>query len=150
MTNESELASMRQADDRAMSIGAVAAHCAIPSNTIRFYEDIGLLAIVPRQANGHRIYGETEIRLLQFIKRARSVGFSVDDVRTLLSLWRDRRISGPAVTAVATEYLAALDRKVAEASALRQMLAALVERHAGEHRATSPVVGNPPDDGAVK
>ena len=123
-----------------MSIGIVAAQCGIPPNTIRFYESLGLLPMMRRQANGHRTFGQTELRTLEFIKRARSVGFSVDDVRTLLSLWRDRHLSGNAVTAVATDYLATLDRKVAEASALRQMLAALVERHTGEYQATSPIV----------
>src|SRR3546814_2586821 len=74
---------------------------------------------------------------LNFIKRARSLGFSVDEVRDLLDLWHDRRRSSAAVKALTTEHLNALDRKIAELKSLRRSLANLVERCRGDDRPRS-------------
>jgi DNA-binding transcriptional MerR regulator len=72
-----------------MNIGQAAERSGVPSKTIRYYEDIGLVAAAPRSINGYREYGETDVHILRFVQRARSLGFSVRDCLQLLSLYRD-------------------------------------------------------------
>lgn len=72
-----------------LNIGSVAEAAGLPAKTIRYYESIGLIAPAGRRANGYRSYSEADMRTLAFIKRARSPGFSVEEVRDLLDLWRD-------------------------------------------------------------
>src|SRR3546814_16623549 len=74
-----------------MNIGTVAEKSGVPPKTIRYYESIGLIPSADRRANGYRTYSEIDMYTLNFIKRARSLGFSVDEVRDLLDLWRDNR-----------------------------------------------------------
>src|SRR3546814_6543843 len=77
---------------------------------------------------------------LNFIKRARSLGFSVDEVRDLLDLWRDKRRSSAKVKALTSEHLKALDRKIAELKSMRITLADLVERCRGDDRPDCPIL----------
>src|SRR3546814_9110586 len=102
-----------------MNIGTVAQKSGVPPKTIRYYESIGLIASADRRANGYRTYTETDMHTLNFIKRARSLGFSVDEVRDLLDLWRDRRRSSAKVKALTAQHLKALDRKIAELKSMR-------------------------------
>jgi MerR family copper efflux transcriptional regulator len=77
-----------------MNIGDVAQHTGLPAKTIRYYEDIGLIT-PDRDANGYRRFATTHLHKLGFLARARSLGFSIEDCRTLLALWEDRdRASG--------------------------------------------------------
>lgn len=129
-----------------MNIGTVAEKSAVPAKTIRYYESIGLIPSADRRANGYRAYGDIEMHTLHFIKRARSLGFSVEEVRDLLNLWRDRRRSSAAVKALATEHLRALDRKIAELRSMRDTLANLVERCRGNHRPDCPILDDLADN----
>src|SRR3546814_2283940 len=95
---------------------------------------MGLIPSADRDPNGYRTYDDVDMHTLNFIKRARSLGFSVDEVRNLLDLWHDRRRSSAAVKALTTEHLNALDRKIAELRSLRRSLANLVERCRGDDR----------------
>src|SRR3546814_13629446 len=83
-----------------MNIGTVAEKSGVPPKTIRYYESIGLIPSADRRANGYRTYSEIDMYTLNFIKRARSLGFSVDEVRDLLDLWRDKRRSSAKVKAL--------------------------------------------------
>lgn len=123
-----------------MNIGTVAEKSGVPAKTIRYYESIGLVRSAGRRPNGYRSYDEVDMHTLNFIKRARSLGFSVDEVRNLLDLWRDRRRSSAAVKALTTEHLKALDRKIAELRSMRRTLANLVERCRGDDRPDCPIV----------
>src|SRR3546814_5389757 len=102
-----------------MNIGTVAEKSGVPPKTIRYYESIGLIPSADRRANGYRTYSEIDMYTLNFIKRARSLGFSVDEVRDLLDLWRDKRRSSAKVKALTSEHLKALDRKIAELKSMR-------------------------------
>ena len=123
-----------------MNIGAVAEKSGVPPKTIRYYESIGLIPSADRDPNGYRTYDDVDMHTLNFIKRARSLGFSVDEVRNLLDLWHDRRRSSAAVKALTTEHLNALDRKIAELRSLRRSLANLVERCRGDDRPDCPIL----------
>jgi MerR family transcriptional regulator, copper efflux regulator len=123
-----------------MNIGTVAQRSGVPPKTIRYYEDIGLLAPPERMANGYRSYSPTEMHTLQFIKRARSLGFSVEEVRGLLDLWRDRSRRSKAVKAVAARHLQVLDQKMEELKAMRKVIADMMARCSGDERPECPII----------
>lgn len=80
-----------------MNIGAAAERSGVPAKSIRYYASIGLIRPAERRANGYRSYSRNEMQTLAFIEQARRLGFSVDEVRDLLDLWRDRRRKSAAV-----------------------------------------------------
>ncbi len=123
-----------------MNIGRAEQISGLPAKTIRYYEEIGL--VVPqRRGNGYRDYDEAEVRKLQFLQRARSLGFSVQDCRALLSLYDDKRRASADVKAIAEAHLSAVERKIAELESLRGALAHLVEACHGDDRPDCPILG---------
>ena len=125
-----------------LNIGSVADAAGVPPKTIRYYESIGLIAPAGRRANGYRSYSETDMRTLAFIKRARGLGFSVEEVRALLDLWLDRSRRSATVKSLATRHIEALDRKISELQSMREALAHLVKRCHGDSRPDCPILGN--------
>lgn len=123
-----------------MNIGAVAERSGVAAKTIRYYEDIGLIHPAERRANGYRAYSELDARELKFIQRARSLGFSVEEVRELLDLWRDKTRSSILVRALASRHVEALDRKIGELEAMRRTLAHLIEQCQGDASAECPIL----------
>ena len=123
------------------NIGSVAEAAGVPPKTIRYYESIGLIAAAGRRANGYRSYSETDMRTLAFIKRARNLGFSVDEVRGLLDLWHNKSRKSADVKVLAAQHIEALDRKIEELQSMRQALAHLVRRCRGDARPDCPILG---------
>lgn len=123
-----------------MNIGTVAERSGVPPKSIRYYESIGLIHPADRRPNGYRSYSEHDMRTLAFIKRARSLGFSVEEVRDLLDLWRDRNRKSSAVKAMAAQHIEALDRKIEELQSMRKALAELVRRCRGDSRPDCPIL----------
>lgn len=123
-----------------MTIGEVASRSGVPPKTIRFYEEGGLIAPAKRQENRYRMYDETDIRTLRFIHCARSLGFSVREVGELLALYRDRRRTSKDVKRLALAHVDALDRKIAELTAIRSTIADLVQRCHGDRRPQCPII----------
>src|SRR3546814_11665099 len=103
-----------------MNIGTVAEKSGVPPKTIRYYESIGLIPSADRRANGYRTYSEIDMYTLNFIKRARSLGFSVDEVHDLLEIWREKRRSKAMVKALTSEPLYARYRKHADDESMRK------------------------------
>lgn len=122
-----------------MNIGTAARKSGLPPKTIRYYEDIGLLT-ADRAANGYRDYSSEDVHRLRFVQRSRSLGFSVEECRQLLSLYTDCDRASADVKAVATEKLGQIDRKIAELTGLRQMLGHLVENCHGDARPDCPII----------
>lgn len=122
-----------------MNIGTDARQSGLPPKTIRYYEDIGLLT-ADRAANGYRDYSSEDVHRLRFVQRSRSLGFSVEECRQLLSLYTDRDRASADVKAIATEKLAQIDRKIAELTGLREMLGHLVEHCHGDARPDCPII----------
>ena len=122
-----------------MNIGTAARQSGLPPKTIRYYEDIGLLT-ADRAANGYRDYSNEDVHRLRFIQRSRSLGFSVEECRQLLSLYTDRDRASADVKAIATEKLCEIDRKIAELTGLREMLGHLVENCHGDARPDCPII----------
>jgi MerR family copper efflux transcriptional regulator len=123
-----------------MNIGTVAERSGVPPKSIRYYESVGLINAAERQPNGYRSYSEHDMRTLAFIKRARSLGFSVEEVRDLLDLWRDRSRKSSAVKSLAARHIEALDRKIEELQSMRKALAELVKRCRGDSRPDCPIL----------
>lgn len=123
-----------------MNIGTVARRSGLPAKTIRYYEHIGLIMPATRRPNGYRTYSLVDMRTLHFIKRARSLGFSVEEIRDLLDLWRNTRRSSARVKALAARHLEVLDRKITELQTMRQTLADLIKRCHGDARPDCPIL----------
>ncbi|MBI2226129.1 MAG: Cu(I)-responsive transcriptional regulator [Betaproteobacteria bacterium] len=123
-----------------MNIGTVAEKSGVPPKTIRYYESIGLIRPADRRPNGYRNYSLTDMRTLNFVKRARSLGFSVEEVRDLIDLWRNRKRTSVAVKALATRHLEALERKIQELESMRKAVADLVRRCHGDARPDCPIL----------
>ncbi len=133
-----------------MNIGTVAEGSGVPPKTIRYYESIGLIHPAVRGPNGYRTYAPVDMRTLNFIKRARSLGFSVEDVRDLLDLWRDKTRTSVAVKSLATRHLEALDHKIEELRSVRKVLADLVTRCRGDARPDCPILDDIEDGNGVR
>ena len=110
-----------------MNIGDASERSGLPSKTIRYYEDIQLLKPA-RSGNGYRDYSDEDIHRLRFLQRSRSLGFSVEECRQLLSLYGDKARESADVKAIAEAKLAEIDRKIAELRGLQKTLQHLV-RH---------------------
>ena len=116
-----------------MNISVAAQRSGVSAKTIRYYESIALIPSAERSANGYRAYSESEVHTLRFIRRARRLNFSAEEIRSLLDLWRDTRRSSNKVKVLASQHLTELDRKIAELEAMRRTLAQVIERcHGGD------------------
>jgi Cu(I)-responsive transcriptional regulator len=122
-----------------MNIGDVAAASGLPAKTIRYYEEIGLITPL-RDANGYRRFAQTHLHKLAFLARARGLGFSIEQCRTLLALYEDRARASGDVKAVAETHLAEIDAKMAELTEMRRVLADLVHACAGDNRPDCPIL----------
>ncbi|SMF69842.1 MerR family transcriptional regulator, copper efflux regulator [Tistlia consotensis] len=123
-----------------MNIGEAAERSGVPAKTIRYYESIGLIAPAERSEGGYRVYDAREVETLRFVQRARSLGFSIEQVSALLALWRDRGRASADVKAMARGQVAAIDRKIAELQGMRDTLEHLIERCHGDHRPDCPIL----------
>lgn len=111
-----------------MQIGELARAAETTAETIRYYETIGLLPSPPRTAGNYRAYTAAHLQRLVFTRRARSLGFAIEQVRALLGLADQREQSCEAVDAIARENLAEVERKLADLAALRGELDELIGR----------------------
>lgn len=109
-----------------LNIGALAKATNTNIETIRWYERVGLLPVPPRSAGNYRTYSTAHLGRLSFIRRARDLGFSLEQIRALLDLALDREDSCEAVDAIAREHLGEVDRKIADLQALRRELADVI------------------------
>ena len=122
-----------------MNIGDVAEASGLPAKTIRYYEDIGLVRPA-RSDNGYRSFRDSDVHKLIFLSRARSLGFTIEDCRTLLSLYEDRERASADVKALAQEHLAEIEKKIAELQSLRATLSRLVSSCHGDDRPDCPIL----------
>jgi len=123
-----------------MLIGEVSKRCNLPVKTIRFYEVRGLIQAVRRADKGYRLYDERDVHFLLFLKRARSLGFSIEDCQNLLSLYQDQNRSSGDVKAIAKRHLASIEQKLTELLSLKHALSNLVDLCGGDHRPDCPII----------
>ena len=114
-----------------MKIGEMASATATNIETVRYYEKIGLLPPPARTGANYRSYGPEHLARLSFIRRARDLGFPIEQIRALLDLSQRRGHDCATVDALAKAHLVEVDRKIADLTALRRELGALIESCAG-------------------
>ena len=123
-----------------MTIGQAAKSSSVSAKMIRHYESIGLLPKAQRTQSGYRLYDETDVHTLRFIQRARSLGFPLETIRTLLALWRNRRRSSAQVKELSLRHVEELERKVAEMQAMVRTLRHLAHNCHGDDRPDCPIL----------
>ena len=120
---------MRSIEPRAtFSIGELSRRTGVNIETIRYYERIQILPAPPRTTSGRRVYGPAESRILTFVRRARELGFTLDEIRILLALSvNNGERTCAEVREVATRHLADIRTKITDLRAMEQVLAQTVE-----------------------
>jgi Cu(I)-responsive transcriptional regulator len=122
-----------------MNIGQASKVSGVSAKMIRYYEQIKLISPAHRAQSSYRTYSENDIHTLQFIRGSRGLGFSVEQMKTLLALWRDRSRASADVKAVALEHIAELERKAAIA-AMTRTLKHLSNTCQGNDRPDCPII----------
>ena len=123
-----------------MNIGQAAQATGISAKMIRYYESIGLIVPAGRTASGYRIYTEQDLHTLRFVRRARGLGFSVEQMHELLALWRDRKRASAEVKRVALQHVEELERKAAELQQMADTLKHLARHCHGDDRPECPII----------
>lgn len=123
-----------------MNIGQAANASGVTAKMIRYYESIGLMRASRRTDSGYRVYGDNDVHTLRFIKRARMLGFSLDQISDLLSLWEDPKRASSEVRVIAQEHVAELNQRIRELTEMRDTLANLVHACAGDNRPECPIL----------
>ena len=122
-----------------MNIGDASARSGVSAKMIRYYETIRLLKPA-RRDNGYRDYHEADVAVLQFIRRTRDLGFSLDEVAELLKLWRDRRRPSREVKRLAVAHIDDLERRIREMRAVIRTLRELADHCHGDERSDCPIL----------
>lgn len=123
-----------------MNIGEAAAASGVSAKMIRYYESIGLIPNVSRTEAGYRVYSEDDVHTLRFIRRARDLGFSVEQMSDLLALWSDRSRSSADVKRIALEHVHELERKMKELRDMANTLRHLAAHCQGDDRPHCPIL----------
>ncbi len=123
-----------------MNIGQAAEKSGVSAKMIRYYEQIGLISPPSRTDSNYRVYGAEEVHVLRFIKRARTLGFSVEETSVLLGLWRDRTRASAEVRDIASSHIVALETKIAKLQGMVKTLSHLVHCCAGDNRPDCPIL----------
>lgn len=123
-----------------MNIGDAAKASGVSAKMIRYYEATGLIPPVTRTAAGYRVYSEQDMHMLRFIRRARDLGFSVEGIRELLGLWRDRDRHSADVKRLAVAHVAKLRQKICELDEMASTLETLARNCQGDSRPDCPIL----------
>ena len=122
------------------SIGQAAEQAGVSVKMVRYYESIGLVPRASRTQGGYRLYTENDIHQLVFIRRARALGFTIDEIGKLLALWRNKRRASAEVKRLALNHIETLEEKIAELEAMRDSLRHLARHCHGDERPDCPIL----------
>lgn len=123
-----------------LNIGDAARATGLPTKTVRYYADVGLVVPSGRSESGYRLYGDAELRKLAFVRRARAFGFSIEECRELLSLYEDQDRSSADVKRIALRRLAEIEEKLRDLEKLRSELSHLAAACHGDERPDCPIL----------
>ena len=123
-----------------MNIGEAAKASGVSAKAIRYYETAGLIGRTGRSEGNYRLYREGDVRVLRFIHRARDLGFSIDRIRRLLDLWRDKARASADVKRLALEHVHEIEAKIETLITMRDAVEALAAACEGDHRPDCPIL----------
>jgi MerR family transcriptional regulator, copper efflux regulator len=123
-----------------MNIGEAATASGVTAKMIRYYESIGLIRESRRTDSGYRMYEDKDVHTLRFVKRARSLGFSLEQISGLLSLWQDPARASADVKRIAAGHVEELNQRIHELTEMRDTLVHLSHACAGDQRPDCPIL----------
>lgn len=123
-----------------VQIGDAARLSGVSAKMVRHYEGLGLLPRVARTDSGYRQYSEADVHTLRFIKRARDLGFSMDEIAQLLGLWQNRRRASASVRRIAQQHSDQLGQRIAQMQAMQRTLQHLIHCCHGDERPECPIL----------
>jgi MerR family copper efflux transcriptional regulator len=125
-----------------MNIGEAAKASEVNAKLIRHYESIGLIPKATRTDAGYRVYNESDVHILKFIKRARRLGFSMLEIKKLVGLWQNKRRASAEVKQLAVAHLEALEKKIRDLQEMADSLRHLASHCQGDERPDCPILQN--------
>jgi Cu(I)-responsive transcriptional regulator len=136
--------------DRTMNIGEASAATGVSAKMIRYYESVSLIRPANRTSAGYRRYDDADVQTLRFLRRARNLGFSVNQMRDLLALWRDEDRSKEEVQTLALSHAAALEAKAVEIAEMSSALRHLARQCETSDRPGCPIIDDLADAGKTR
>jgi Cu(I)-responsive transcriptional regulator len=127
-------------DAKIFNIGQASKSSGISSKMIRHYEEVGLLGAAKRSQSGYRIYNENDLHILNFIRQARDLGFSIKKIQELLGLWLNKDRASEQVKKIAMEHILELDNKIQSLQSMKEELHALANMCHGNARPDCPII----------
>ncbi|MDR0226365.1 MAG: Cu(I)-responsive transcriptional regulator [Burkholderiaceae bacterium] len=132
--------SARTAPGWPVAIGEAARRAGVSARMVRHYEALGLLPPMHRTDGGYRQYAEADVHALRFIRRSRDLGFSMEEIATLLGLWQDKSRASSQVKAIAQRHIDALAERIAAMQSMQRTLQTLVHCCHGDDRPDCPIL----------
>jgi Cu(I)-responsive transcriptional regulator len=123
-----------------VNIGEAARLSGVSAKMVRHYESLGLLPKVTRTDSGYRQYSEAEVHTLRFIKRARDLGFSMEEIDELVGLWQNRRRASANVRRIAQKHAGELAQRIAQMQEMQRTLQHLIHCCHGDERPECPIL----------
>lgn len=123
-----------------VAIGVAAERAGVSARMVRHYEGLGLLPPVARTESGYRQYSAADVHTLRFIRRARDLGFGMDEIAQLVGLWQDKARASAQVKRIAQTHITALSERIAAMQAMQRSLQALVGCCHGDERPDCPIL----------
>ncbi len=123
-----------------MNIGEAAKVSGVNAKMIRHYESIGIIPKASRTDSGYRVYSENDVHILAFVRRARGLGFSMKEIKKLVSLWRNKTRASAEVKALTQTHIKGLEEKIRELEAMRDTLRHLARNCHGDSRPECPIL----------
>jgi MerR family gold-responsive transcriptional activator of gol and ges genes len=125
-----------------MNIGEAAKISGVNAKLIRHYESIGIIPKASRSRGGYRTYAEADVHILSFVKRARNLGFSMKEIKKLVSLWRNKNRSSAEVKSLAVKHVVEMEQKITELQQMVKTLRHLAKTCHGDHRPDCPILNS--------
>lgn len=125
---------------KGMNIGQLAKASGVNAKMIRYYESIGLIPPAERTEANYRMYRSKDVDLLKFVKRARTHGFSIAEIETLLGLWQNKARSSAEVKQLAMKHIQDLEARISEMQAMLMTLQQLAKNCHGDERPDCPII----------
>ena len=126
--------------DNLVTIGKAASLTCVSAKMIRYYEEIGVLKKASRTDAGYRLYNQAQLQQLRFIHRARKLGFSIPEIKSLLEFWLDTGRKSRQVKQLALVHLADINEKILELEQMRDVLQKLADRCDGNDNSDCPIL----------